>query len=198
MPNLVKRRKLYGRFLFILQLYFMRITNLFRKKSQHALSLEESNILTIEANKKIIFDTCSWTIKKIIEYNWGELLVSYDYILDNGSELKYLGVEQNGNNLLLSIKKDINIELIDSNVKSEIISNEVPPRILHFNGIQFLFDRESIGKSRLEHSSDWTNLTVWEYIDKSKKNVLTIEQYSDKEIFSSVGTIISINEISLD
>jgi hypothetical protein len=196
MPNLVKSRKLSGTIRFILQRLFMRITNLFRKRTHDTLSVEEKNLLAFEAGESLLFEDQQWIIKKIIEYNWGESLVSYDYILDNGKAIIYLGVEKNDNKLLLSIRKDISVDKIDSNLKADIIKNEVPSRILHYEGIQFLFDRESVGMSRLENTTDWTDITVWEYIDKSNKHVLTIEQYSDKEIFTSIGTVITISDIT--
>lgn len=175
----------------------MRITNLFRKKSKHELSVKEMELLAVEADTNILFGQRQWLIKKIIEYNWGESLISYDYILDDGKEIVYLGVEKSNDKLLLSIKNDIAVEKIDTQLKDYINKNEVPPRLLNYSGIQFMFDRESVGKSRLENSNDWTDITVWEYSDKNISNVLTIEQYSDNEIFTSIGTIIGISEITI-
>ena len=174
----------------------MRITNLFSKK-HHPLSDEETNLLALEANKYIQYQGKQWLVKKIIEYNWGDLLVSYDYILDNEIEILYLGVEKNNNHLLLSVKKDIPVKSVDSNLEKEIKENEVPPQILQFDGIPFVYDRESFGKCRLENSTDWTNISVWDYIDKSNKKALTVELYGDKEVFTSVGQFIHISEISI-
>src|ERR1035437_5400259 len=173
----------------------MRIINLLRKKTQHKHTVDESNLLSIEVDKTILLNNKTWKIKKIIEYTWGEGIFSYDYIIDDGKSIAYLGIEKNKDNLVLSIKSDVNIDLIDSTLKIHIQKNEVPPRTINYNGIQFYFDRESVGKSKIENAIDWTVLTVWEFIDNKNKNVLTIEQYSDKEIFCSIGCIISISEI---
>jgi hypothetical protein len=153
------------------------------------------NLLSIEAGKTLQYNNTQWTLKKIIEYQWGELLFSYDYLIDNGTEIQYLGIEKNIDNLILSMKKDIPIDSIDLKLKEYILKNEVPPRTLNMNDIIYYFDRESVGKCKLENTTDWTKLTVWEYIDKTNKNVLTIEQYGDNDFFSSVGTIIQMKEI---
>ena len=159
--------------------------------------MKETQLLDIETGSSIMYNGNSLLIKKIIEYDWGNSQISYDYILDNGKDIAYLSVEQNDYKLLLSIKYDIAVGEIDLTLPEYIAKNETPPKTIIYNNIEFQYDRESFGKSRLEDSTDWIALDVWEYIDLKSANVLTIEQYTNKEIFTSIGVVISIDDIKI-
>ena len=175
----------------------MRIANLFRRKQQHSLTENETTLLKADAGFRLKYSNCIWIIKKIIEYNWGESYVSYDFILDNEIEIAYLCVEEIDNKLLLSFKKDSFLTNLAEGVLEEFKKSEVPPGVILFSDIQYLFDRESVGKSRIENSTEWTDLISWEYIDKTNKHVLTVERFGNSDFFVSVGQNVSISEIEL-
>lgn len=175
----------------------MRIANLFQRKQQHSLTENETTLLKAEAGTRLKYNSCIWTIKKIIEYNWGESYISYDYIIDNDVEIAYLCVEEIDSKLYISFKKDSFLTNLAEGVLDEFKNSEVPPALIMFSDIQYLFDRESVGKSRLENSTDWTDLISWEYIDKTNINVLTIERFSEIDYFVSVGKTISMSEITI-
>lgn len=175
----------------------MRLLRLFEKKHEIKQDQQFERLLKLDAGSRLQFNSKIWIVKKILEYNWGDNINSFDFIVDNGDKLAYIGIEHSGNTFCISVKYDVALEQFEFDLPDFIARNEVPPEHLKIDNIQYQYDRESVGKCRIEDTSEWMDIISWEFIDKSNNGLLTIELYSNKEFFASVGKVAHPNDFQI-
>jgi len=134
---------------------------------------------------------------KTYEYYWGNKLSTYEFLIGADIELMYLSVESNSGQLHITLEQEIDIEFLNSNLLESIETIEVPPPTLLYEGKQYLFDRESIGRCHLEGEETWTDVVSWDYIDKENQHVLCVEKWGNDEIFVSRGKTLKSSEFRL-
>ncbi len=174
----------------------MAFFDFFKKKEPE---YDATNIQVTDLNKNFLFDydLSTWIVKSVYEYDWGDNCFTQEYKIENENETSFLHVEQE-DELILTISKKIRLTSIGEDLPNYIVEKNAPPSKISFQGIDYMLEEESPGyfNDLDKPKEQWTELISWDYIDKSGKNVLNIEQWGEKEFDASYGKIIASYEIS--
>lgn len=144
------------------------------------------------------YDLETWEVKEAYEYDWGSNFFSREYKVTNGSEIKYLSVEED-DDLELCWTEKIKLTQIDEDLQDDLISNQKPPKKLFVDGVKYFFDDVSTGyfQSGLKRDENaWEEYRCWDFEDKSGDHILSIEQWDDESFEASIGKNLKEFEIS--
>mgnify|MGYP006292889335 CR=1 FL=1 len=143
------------------------------------------------------YDLKTWVVDAIYEYDWGDNFFSYEYKINSGDEIKYLHIEED-DELIITISDKIKPRAIDEDLPEFIEEHSKPPKKLIYQGMKFYFDKENPGYYHEVGKPDdnWVEFISWEYYDEQDKQVITIEQWDEKEFEASYGIIAKEFEFS--
>ncbi len=144
------------------------------------------------------YDLETWEVKEAYEYDWGSNFFSREYKVSNGSEIKYLSVEED-DDLELCWTEKIKLAKIDEDLHDELISRQKPPKKLVIDGIKYSFEDVSTGYFQNGLNRDenaWEEYRCWDFEDKSGDHILSIEQWDDESFEASIGKNLKEFEIS--
>jgi len=160
---------------------------------------DATNIRVTDLNKNFLFDydLSTWIVKSVYEYDWGDNCFTKEFKIENENETSFLHIEED-DELIITISKKVRLTTIGEDLPNYIVDKNTPPSNISFNGINYILEEECPGYfNDQDHPKEqWTELISWDYIDKSGKNVLNIEQWGEKEFDASHGQIIEEFEIS--
>ena len=176
----------------------MGIFDFFKKKEEEP-SYDPLNMKITDLQKSSVFDydMKTWIVNAVYEYDWGENNFTREYKINSGDDELYLSVDED-DDLTLSLSRKIKIRAIDEDLPEYIIEHEVPPKKLHFKGKTYYKDSECPGYFKdLDNKSDqWTEFIVWDYYDEDEKNIISIEQWGEREFEASYGKVVKEFEFS--
>jgi hypothetical protein len=176
----------------------MGLFDIFKKRKPN-LDYDPNNIRLLDLQPGFIleYDMKTWIVKKVYEFGWGNNFFSYEFYIDSGDTHLVMSVEEDTSELFVTLEKQVKIRSIDPDLPETILRNEVPPRQITYNGITYLFDRESVGAARPDGSNEeWSNLISWEFYDHDNKHVLCIEQWGENDFEAYVGIVAKEHEFS--
>lgn len=175
----------------------MGLFDIFKKKKKEEYDPNNIRITDLKKGFMLDYDMKTWEVKEMYEYDWGDNFFSFEYKLDCGDDVVYLSVEQE-DDVELSIMRKVKIRAVGEDLPEEIAKNEVPPKKLNYNGLTFYKDGESPGYFRNmdEKPEESTEFISWDYYDESEKNVITIEQWGEREFEAAVGIVAQEYEFS--
>jgi len=170
----------------------------FFKKRKDDLGYDPTNIKLLDLQPGFMFDyrEKTWVVQSVYEYGWGNNYFSFEFVIDAGDEQSVMSVEERSGGLFVTIEKSVKPRAIDADLPEYILKNEVPPRQLTYEGVTYLYDRESIGSSRPEGTDEWSDLISWEYYDHSDTKVLCVEQWGENDFEAYVGTVVPESEFT--
>jgi hypothetical protein len=173
----------------------MGVFDFFRKKTP---GYDSTNIRIQDLDVGFVFeyDLSTWEVRDVYEYDWGDNYFTQEYQISNGTETKYLSVEED-DELELSIMDKIKVNSVNEKLLQHLIDYQKPPKSIVFNGIKFHLENESPGYfNHVTKGDEWEEFRCWNFEDDEGKNMLCIEQWDEKEFEASVGTRIKEFEIS--
>lgn len=176
----------------------MGLFDIFKKKKDE-LEYDPNNIRLLDLRPGFIleYDMKTWVVRKAYEFCWGNNFFSYEFIIDCGDEQLVMSVEKGTHELFVTLEKPVKIRAIDTNLPETILRDEVPPRQITYEGISYLFDRESVGASREEGcNEEWSDLISWEFYDNDDKHVLCIEQWGENDFEAYVGVVVKEHDFT--
>lgn len=166
--------------------------NFFKKKPDYdPLSLQVTDL-----KKGFIFeyDLRSWEVKEEYTYDWGDNFFSKEYKIFDGSETRFLSVEEE-DNLELAIHEKVRMSSFEEDIEGDIIRQQRPPKVIRYKDITFRLDEEAPGYFD-DGSGKWVEFISWDYYDAQEEYVLTIEQWEERTFEASFGKCIEAFEIS--
>lgn len=173
--------------------------DLFKKKEEEK-EYDPMNVRVTHLNKGFVFeyDLQSWVVKEVYEYDLGDGHFVYEYKIDNGTDQCYLSVDEQADDLVLTMVKKIKVRALDEDLPEYIIDNEAPPKKIVYDGVTYLLGNEIPCYFRnIDHGpDDWAELISWDYSDKDDKLYLCIEQWGEKEFDASIGKYVKEFQIS--
>lgn len=173
----------------------MGFTDFFKRKQP---KYDSTNIRVTDLDVGFIFeyDLESWEVQASYEYDWGDNYFSKEYKINNGSKTLFLSVEED-DEISLSVCSKIKVRELGENVLNDLMNLQKPPTTITYKNNKYFFEKESPGyfndKARGE---DWVEFISWDFEDESGENIITIEQWDEKEFEASAGKAIKEFEIS--
>lgn len=168
--------------------------NFFKKKKEP--DYDPLNIQVTDLKKGFIFDydLSQWEIKEEYTYDWGDNFFTKEYKVSDGDKTLFLSVEED-DEVEISVGEKIRLSSFEEDIESEITKNGRPPKKIHYNGETFRREEESPGYFN-DGGSDWVEMISWDYYNSDESQVITIEQWGEREFDASIGKPIEAYEIS--
>ena len=147
-------------------------------------------ITDIRVGSILEYNLKTWEVQEEYEYDWGNNSFSYEYKLVSDNGIIYLNIEED-DDITCIVSKKISISLI-AGVLQSMEKHGMPPSEVILEGITYYRGNEKPGffrnteTTKPEESEEFIS---WDYIDKTEKKSLSIEQWGEKEYEASVGII---------
>ncbi len=171
--------------------------NLFKKKKEPEYDVTHLTIKDLDVGFIFDYDMKSWVVEEKYEYDWGDNNFSFEFKVNSGDDVAYLGVEDEGD-LYITLSKSIKMRKIDEDVVDEILKNERPQRKIHYEGELYYLDSDSAGYFRDcgKKTEDWEELIAFEYHNENEDKVVSIVQWDEHTIEASAGLVLEEYKIS--
>jgi hypothetical protein len=166
-----------------------------RFSKKESISYESLSLETLSKGCIFEYDLATWQVLEVYTYDWGNESFSKEYKVSNGKNSLFLSVENDGE-LELVLSKKVKIRSIKEDLPEQIIENETVPKSISYNGKSYLLDGEFPGYFNDGTNKEWEEFISWELYDESEKNIITIEQWGEKEFEASTGIKLETHEIS--
>lgn len=173
----------------------MGLADFFKRKQP---KYDSTNIRVTDLDVGFVFeyDLESWEVQASYEYDWGDNYFSKEYKINNGSKTLYLAVEDD-DEISLSITNKIKVRQLGDNVLTDLIAQQKAPATLTYDGNKYFFEEESPGYyNDPAKGSEWVEFIAWNFEDEAGENIITIEQWDEKEFEASAGKVVKEFEIS--
>lgn len=167
----------------------------FNKKNDDNHKFDKSNVgiqhLTI--GWYVDYETKTWEVKDHYEYDWGKDFFTDEFklVAIGTNETIYLHIEQDGDNTWeCTLTNEFNISTMEEDVPAYIIANETAPRKIDYKGKTFFRAEESYGYFRSIQDEEWDEFVGWDYYDEAEKEILSIEQWDEKDFSAAYGKVV--------
>lgn len=172
--------------------------NLFNKKKKEEPKPLSRTVRDLNQGYVFEYDLRSWEVTKVYEYDWGSNNFTREFQVSDGSEKRYLSVEED-DELEMVLMQKIKVRSLQKDLPNLIMENEKPPETLKYEGMEFYLEQESPGYFRelpSDSQEDWEEFIAWDYQDDSGKYALTVEQWDDRSFEAAYGKELKEFEIS--
>lgn len=171
----------------------------FFKKKEETPNYDVTNLSVRDLGTGFVFDYDleQWVVKASYEYDWGGGFISREFLIDNGSEQRYLSVDEE-DELELTLSQKMKLSKIGRDLPNLIAKDGHPPSSLAYEGRQYVLEEESPGYFRDlgREEEGWTEFLSWEYWDEEEEHVLTIEQWEERSFEAAIGKAVEPFEIT--
>ena len=173
----------------------MGLLDFFKKKEPYE---DSTNIRVNDLDVGFVFeyDLSTWVVEAIFEYDWGDNYFTREFKVSDGSDIRFLGIEED-DGLQLSLMEKKKVRAIQPDLNDILLSQQKPPKEIIYNGLTYYLEKESPGYFHDIAKGDiWEEFMSWDFEDEEGKNLICIEQWGEKEFEASVGIAIEEYEIS--
>ena len=165
--------------------------NWFKKKEntgQTQPSYDPNNIPLNKLRKGsfLDYDLKTWEVKAVYEYDWGNDYFADEFQLEQGREIYFLYVEEDGE-FYCTLNKRINPHELPEDVLDTTIEKGSPPMRIQFQEEIYYRQSENMGYNRSSEQTEWSELISWSYANKAEDKLMTLEQWGDQDFQASVG-----------
>lgn len=167
------------------------------KKKEPKYDVTNMRVTDLDLNFLFDYDLSTWEVKGAYEYDWGDNYFTREFKIQNDKDTAFLYLDDD-DELNLSISKKVRLVNIGQNLPDYIVQHKKPPSTIEYEGATYLLENENPGYfNDPENGKDnWVELISWDYVDKSEKLILCIEQWGEREFEASVGKVVNEFEIS--
>ena len=164
-------------------------TNFFKKKkSIPAEPVTDIGLSSLLVGCLVDYDMQTWEVTAYNYYDWGSGDITYEWQLTGYDEIIYLEREPDDDEDFWSISRKIPLSSLGAGIKEHILKHEDPPEIITYQGTDFYLDETSGGHFYKTGKDPGKELLKWDYLDKSGKKLLSIEQWGENDFEASAGT----------
>lgn len=166
-------------------------------KKDKTPAYDPTNITVHDIKLGFIFeyDLRQWEVIEEYTYDWGDEFFSKEYKVTDGTETRFLGVEEDDELELLWMEK-LRLSALEIDLAHEISNYDRPPKSIVHEGKTFYREEETPGYFQVTGSGTWKEFISWDYYDKSEEFVLSIEQWEERSFDVSFGKTLESYEIS--
>lgn len=173
----------------------MGIFDFFKKKKEEQVYSADLKISDLKKGDMIDYFMKSWSVEEVTEYDWGNNIFSREYKLNAGDDIIYVELDEEEDDLV-SISRDEKLSKIDKTLKTQIIENDTPPKVLTYKNKKYIFSEENIGECYEVGSDDVSQLVNWTFADEDEELFISIDRWDETDIEASVGEYAKIIEFS--
>ncbi len=147
------------------------------------------------------YDMQTWLVEAEYEYDWGDGYFSKEFKVSSGTTNFFLCLDDD-DELELSLMSKVSAPKLLGEFRAALQSKKKVMNNIEYKGGRFSLVEEcpgyfrDISKGPAKDDSSWTELIMWDFKDKSGKNVLSIGQWGENSFEISLGSIIREFEIS--
>ncbi|TAJ14527.1 DUF4178 domain-containing protein [Marinilabiliaceae bacterium JC017] len=173
----------------------MGLFDFFKKKEPH---YDITNIRVHDLDVGFVFDydLSTWVVEAMMEYDWGDNYFTREFQINNGTEIRFLGIEED-DELEISFMKKIKVRAIQEDLLEILIDRQEPPKKITHDGITYFLEKEAPGYfHNISKGDDWEEFRSWDFEDANGNHLLCIEQWEEKEFEASIGKRVKEFEIS--
>lgn len=169
----------------------------FKKKKKEEPHYDPTNIGVMDIRRGFIFDFDgkTWEATEEYEYDWGENDFTYEFKVVSEDDTYFLYVEED-DEIECIFSQKIPFPQLGEDVAATILKKERPPKKISFRGTTYYRDEESPGHFRDIMTETWTPFISWTYYDDAEEQVITIEQWGERDFEASAGIVVDPSKIS--
>ncbi len=166
--------------------------NFFKKKKEEEFHIDQLVLSKLKPGFVVDYDMQTYRVAAYNKYQWNEGGVTDEWELESADGTWFLEHSQEDGESEWSLCRKLPIAELEGDVAKEIARNEDPPEVVVFQGKQFTFEADDIGKFFRGGSSDGDgndgalNFVAWDYEDDAGQ-FLTIEQWGETKFDMQVG-----------
>lgn len=166
------------------------------KKNKNEYDVTDMQVTDLDRGFVFEYDLKTWEVQEVYKYDWGDHFFSYEYKISSGSETRFLSVEDD-DELFVVLSQKSNIRKIGEDLP-ELLADEKPPKKIEFDDKTFFLEEEAPGYfcNETKSKDNWVELISWTYLNEDEDEVVTLEQWGEKEFEASWGKVIKPFEIS--
>ena len=164
--------------------------NIFKKKDSEAEidPLRDLTLSDLKPGYVLDYDLKSWQVTAQHAYDYDGDRVD-EWEISCADEVLFLDREDD-DELVWSLTKKIRLNDIEGDLRSHLKDHEDPPEELSYKGEQYIAESSDVGNFYKDCGDEGQELIVWDYLDRSGKKTLSIEQWGDDEYEASVGEVV--------
>ncbi len=170
--------------------------NPFKKKKDEP-ELDPLSDLTLSGLKSgyiVDYDLKTWQVTAHNYYDYeGDRADEWE--LTCADEVVYLEREED-DGITWTLSRKISLSDIDGDLRSHFREHEDPPEELICNGVEYAGESSDVGEFYKNGDPPGQEFVAWDYIDRSGKQTLTIEQWGDDDYEASLGEIVEEYQFS--
>lgn len=136
------------------------------------------------------YDLKTWQATEEYEYDWGDNYFTYEFKLESGAEVRYLSVQEDGEEVTCWLMVPLRFSLLDASVEKAMLEHGKPPRNISYKGVEYYRDGEFPGYFRNIDDEEFAPFVEWTYFDEQNTRVLSISQWEEGEFEASIGEVI--------
>lgn len=157
-----------------------------KKKSKSPDPITDLTLSNLKTGFMVDFDMKTWMVEASHYYDWGAGDITYEWQLKSYDDVIYLEREPNDEDYWC-ISRKIPMNSFDLDIRKHITENGDPPEQIVFEGINFNLDESGGGLFYQDSKGTGKEVLTWDYMDKSGKKLLSIEQWGETEFEASIG-----------
>ena len=154
--------------------------------------------LTLAKLKKgyyLDYDMKTWQVTAANRYEWGEEDITWEWQLQCHDDTIYLEREYDDEDTW-SISRKVPFGKLDPQVRETLIKSEEAPDTILFEGTTFYIEETGGAYFFSDGSENGRPVFVWDYLDDSESQILSIEQWGDNDYELAVGMLVEEYQFS--
>lgn len=170
----------------------------FIKKKMSGSDPDPLSDLTLSKMKKgyyVDYDMKTWQVTAVNRYEWGEDDITWEWQLQSHDDILYLEREFDDVEAW-TLSRKVPFGKLDPQVREELIRSDEAPDTILFNGTEYYIEESGGAHFYADGSQTGRPVFVWDYLDDSEKEILTIEQWGDNDYELAVGTLVEEYQFS--
>ena len=164
----------------------MGLFDFFKKKEEK--EIKDLNIKNLSKGCIVDYEMKSWIVKDVTEYDWGNNMFTFEYILTDEINTLFLHVNDDAT-LKLDISSPIGLLKLDRNLKSSIVEKDTPIKEITYEGEEYILTDEFLGhcKSTDDGDEDWSKFINWVYHTKNEDKYISVNRWGETDIDAATG-----------
>jgi hypothetical protein len=170
--------------------------NPFKKKPKEPEldPLKDLTLSNLKPGYFLEYDLKTWQVKGQNRYDFdGDRTDEWELV--SGEEVRYLEREED-DGVTWTLTQKIPVSQIEGNLQASLRNQEDPPERVTCDGVEYFGESSQVGTFFKDGTGTGQEFIVWDYIDRSQKLTLGIEQWGDEEYEASLGEIVEEYQFS--
>lgn len=148
--------------------------------------LSQMTLRNLQKGYFLDYDMKTWEVTAYNYYEWGRDDITHEWQLKSHDETIYLERETDDEDVW-AISRKIPVGRVGHDIIRQIVETDDPPDTIAFEGTTFYLEESGAGHFYKEGQGQGQGFVVWDYVDDSGKQLLSIEQWGEEEFEAALG-----------